>query len=522
MSYQRLTEFASSSESSALNDSIKLELLSFVKRLQQHPLGSEMNYRDEKKLFGKAHRSVFSADSLLKIIEKECQVDQKGAEKIANSMIEHEMIICTSDGKKKHMIRDGKLFKFTQKYLPRMVILGGGHAGITVAQNLYEYFNIILIDKNDVSSLKPSHPIVLEKEEHAEKISVQLSEVMKNRGTFIRGLVRHVTPNGVFIETSNTTFEFDSLDSTQVDDKISQNCKFLKFEYLVIATGSSSWKNKLDFTQDNHPDNKIHYVDPYSLESVKSSVPLLKSDSTKKIVLIGGGFIGVEFTGSLAFSYPKREFILIQRGDMLMKPSEAAHKVVSDDFKKFKNLKVMFNSQVTSQKDGNTLVVKTSDTKNQQQDGSEEVEIDCAVCYLCSGGKPNTDMLKGSVFESVLDDRGYIKVNKHFQLLDPSDNTKYLRNIFALSDVNNLEVDKLMQNARLQSATFTDVAKLLVQHSKESLPSYDVDVRVKAASVGPKHGFVIKEEKVLFSSFMVNKLKGVLETTVMKQYRKTD
>lgn len=375
-----------------------------------------------------------------------------------------------------------------------------------------------------MASLKPSHPIVLEKEEHADKISVPLSDVMQNRGVFIRGLVRHVTQEGVFVETSNTTFTFDSFLNTvtQNDEKLSafQNRKFLNYDYLVIATGSSSWKNMLEFTQQDNPDNKILYVDPYSLESVKSSIPLLKNDSTKKIVLIGGGFIGVEFAGSLAFSYPKREFILIQRGDMIMKPSEAAHKVVSENFKKFKNLKIMFHSQVTSQKDANTLVVKTT-APNQQNGGSEELEIDCSVCYLCSGCKPNTDMLKGSNFESVLDERGYIKVNKHFQVLDPSDNTRHLRNVFALGDVNNLEVDKLLQNARLQSACFTDVAKLVVQNSKEPLPSYEVDARVKAASVGPKHGFVIKEEKVLFSSFMVNKLKGLLETTVMKQYRKT-
>lgn len=136
----------------------------------------------------------------------------------------------------------------------------------------------------------------------------------------------------------------------------------------------------------------------------------------KRMVVVGGGYIAVEFAG--IFNGLGSEITQLYRGDLFLRGFDNEVRDFSAQEIAKKGVNLRFNTDVTSiekQADG-SLKVNLSD-------GS--FIIADTVLYA-TGRKPQLDDLGIENVNITLSDKGYIEVNDHFQTSEPS--------IYALGD----------------------------------------------------------------------------------------
>ncbi|MDK2772468.1 MAG: NAD(P)/FAD-dependent oxidoreductase [Flavobacterium sp.] len=220
---------------------------------------------------------------------------------------------------------------------PRVVIIGGGFAGITLAKKLKnKQLQVVLLDKHNYHNFQPLMYQVATGGLEPDSIAYPIRKVVQEYNDFY----------------------FRLADVTEIDTKTKKvvaDIGELKYDYLVIATGS-----KTNFFGNKEMERNAMAMKtiPQSL-NIRSLIlenfeqALLTNDinerhSLMNFVLVGGGPTGVELAGALAEmkkailpkDYPdldirKMEINLIQSGDRILNTmsenaSEKAEKFLID------------------------------------------------------------------------------------------------------------------------------------------------------------------------------------------------
>ncbi|KAG2377657.1 hypothetical protein C9374_009173 [Naegleria lovaniensis] len=585
-----------------LSNDVKRDIRHLITKLYRHFSNLDAYTSTLQQLTRKHLALHFTWNTFIKAIQQEnANLTANEIETLGRLFLQHG-IMAPSMKKKQHALSQHEKnssqwvqslkeqetpLRFLQPFLPRMILLGGGDCGIGCAKNLSQYFSLIMIDRSDTYYVKPAMAFILEDaQKYLKRVCLPIKDIMEDCGIFIQGEVQQVTEQGVYLtimqkdhhsewdhlfdEPPNKNEIVLSSDNTMKLESVSvENCHYLTYDYLVVATGTCLSKNtalpkmlsqESTRSPNNHPqdgediqqqgmtcvENQISFIDAYSPTDIVHATQILNqlTNSEKTVLLVGGGYIGVEFACALSQSYPHLQFILVQRSHMLMRPFTRAHEFVSRKIEsKFqKNLKVLLNSQVIGQSQPKTLIIET---RRQAHDTSsvQQQEITCSLCFMCCGFKPNSEMMKPN-FSHALNSNGYIQVNSHFQVLRSSHAhcALYYQNIFALGDVNTLDQDKLLIHGLRQVEVFTQIAKQvllrnLLRTSKkkkeeevddeqqlvdttEDLPSYMENTPHKIILMSSKLGFMMRGEKVLFSSSLLPKMKHFLQKKVIKEYKK--
>ncbi|MGY3779210.1 dihydrolipoyl dehydrogenase [Isobaculum melis] len=251
----------------------------------------------------------------------------------------------------------------------------------------------------------------------------------------------HNTKNAPFagINTENTTLDFSEIQNwkdNQVVKKLTDGVKFLlkknnveilegtgyfmdkerirvmhefggdtyKFEHVIIATGS---------TPIEIPGFKFG-------KRVLDSTGLLNlAELPKKLVVIGGGYIGSELAG--VFANLGTEVTILEGQSSILPNFDK--KLVSFVEKSFKKLNVVIET--------NALAKKATHSDNDvsvtyEVDGKEK-EITCDYVLVSVGRKPNTSELGLERVGVELDERGLIVVDEKCQTT--------LENVYAIGDI---------------------------------------------------------------------------------------
>lgn len=232
--------------------------------------------------------------------------------------------------------------------LPRIVIIGGGFAGIALAKKLKnKKFQIVLLDKHNYHNFQPLMYQVATGGLEPDSIAYPIRKVVQEHTDFYFRLA-----------------EVKNIDT--VNNTVFADIGELKFDYLVIASGSKT----------NFFGNKEMERNCMSMKTIPQSLnirslilenfeqALLTNDiderhSLMNFVLVGAGPTGVELAGALAEmkkailpkDYPdldvrKMEINLVQGGDRILNTmsenaSEKAEKFLLNlDVEVWKDVKV--------------------------------------------------------------------------------------------------------------------------------------------------------------------------------------
>lgn len=308
---------------------------------------------------------------------------------------------------------------------PRVVIIGGGFAGITLAKQLNrQNLQVVLIDKHNYHTFQPLLYQVATGGLEAGSIAYPLRKVIQGFPDFYFRLT--------------TVKEID----TQ-NQKIISEIGDLQYDYLVIATGSKT----------NYFGNKEIERNAMSMKTIPQSLNIrslilenfeqavLSKDSSERnalmnFVLVGAGPTGVELAGALAEmkrailqkDYPdldiqKMQIHLIQSGDRVLNTMSEKSSAASEAFLKSLGVNVWKNMRVQSY-DGRTVTTNVG-----TQFETATVIWTAGVQGACPAGLPAS---------SLVSQVNRIRVNAYNQVLG-------FDTIFAIGDIASMETPDFPQ-----------------------------------------------------------------------------
>ncbi|NCB01939.1 MAG: hypothetical protein EOM67_07200 [Spirochaetia bacterium] len=323
--------------------------------------------------------------------------------------------------------------------MKHIVVVGGGVAGKKVVSDLLKLKNV------KVSLVEPK--------EYFEVPYAQLRALVEG-GSFSkssRALYSDILKGVNHIRSSATGIKKNTL--------LLEEGSSVDFDYLVIATGSH-------FPSIERVKGMERLIDQRHT-SVEQEAKRIKSSSS--ILIIGGGAVGVELAGEIAYAYPNKEIVLVERGKRILstldeKMSKRALDVLSE-----MNVKIVTQTSVKEIKEGSWVDERGTEYK-------------ADLVYRCVGIKQSSDWLIGSK-EVELDNKGALKVDAHLRSeKNPS--------IFIIGDVNNVPEIKLGMFAMMQAGTTIKNLKKLMKDEKASLRSYSPKKPMGMIPIGKKKGAV--------------------------------
>ena len=239
------------------------------------------------------------------------------------------------------------------------------------------------------------------------KVKLNLKKMMKNKDNAVTILTKGVEflfkKNKVTYYKGTGSFKSNNLISI-TDNK--NNKTIIEAEKVIISTGSESV---------SLPGIKIDE------KSIISSTGALSLNAVpKKMVVVGGGYIGLEM-GSV-WSRLGSQVHVVEYLDHI---TPGMDKEISKELLKIlkkQGINFHLETKVESiKKEGKKIIVNTSEKEGKKN------AFDCDVVLISVGRKPNTKNLNLNKIGIQLDKKNKIKVNKNFQT--------NVQNIYAIGDV---------------------------------------------------------------------------------------
>lgn len=280
-------------------------------------------------------------------------------------------------------------FNIPETDLPRVVIIGGGFAGINLAKKLDgNKFQIVLLDLQNYHMFQPLLYQVATAGLEPDSIASPFRKILQGKKNFyFRNLkVKSIDP--VAKEVSTVIGE-------------------LAYDYLVMATGTkTNFFGNEKIAEAAFPLKRVGQALDLrsqvfqSFEAASMAKSIENQDRLSNFVIVGGGPTGVEVSGALAElkkyilpkDYPDLDFdlmriILVEGNDRLLAGmSEAAGKRAQKDLERM-GVQLIFSKFVTDFEDGlvvlddgETIVCETliwaAGVKGALIDGLEEEQIE--------------------------------------------------------------------------------------------------------------------------------------------------
>ena len=302
-----------------------------------------------------------------------------------------------------------------ESQLPRIVIVGGGFAGINLAKTLAnKNIQVVLIDKHNYHTFQPLLYQVSSSGLEPDSIAYPLRKIIKkHRTSFFRlAEVKQILPDSNEIETSIGKVSYD---------------------YLVIATGTKTnfFGNK---TIESHSMPMKTVPQALNIRSLilqnfeKAAIANSKEEREAflNFVIVGGGPTGVELAGAIAElknHILPRDYHDLNPGDMNIHLLEGNDRVLppmsehaskkAEQFLKALGVKVHCNTYV---QDYDGLHVKTN----------SDLEMQSQTLIWAAGvtGAP----VKGLKADALIDRANRYRVNEFSQV-------EGYQNIFAVGDI---------------------------------------------------------------------------------------
>ena len=312
----------------------------------------------------------------------------------------------------------------------------------------------------EIGSLKLNLPKMMKNKEKAVTVLTKGIEFLfkKNKVTYFKGTGSITGTNQISIKSSDNKNET------------------IEAKNIIIATGS----------------------DPVSLPGVEfdeekivsSTGALSLKEVPKKLVVVGGGYIGLEM-GSV-WSRLGSEVQVVEFLDHI---TPGMDKEISNEFQKLlKKQGINFNLKTkveTISKNNTGVTINTTD------DQGNKKKFECDVALISVGRKPNTNNLNLDKVGVEKDKKGRIKVNKNFQT--------NIKNIYAIGDV--IEGPMLAHKAEEEGMAVAEIIAGQSGHVNYDIIPGVIYTSPEVATIG-KTEEQLKEQKINYKvgkfPFMAN------------------
>jgi len=307
-----------------------------------------------------------------------------------------------------------------KSYKPRLVIIGGGFAGINLAKKIdTRHFQVVMLDRNNYHTFQPLLYQVATAGLEPDSIAGPLRQILEEQHDFYFRMARVTSINP---DENRLT--------TMVGD--------LDYDYLVIANGTkTNFFGNPDFAESTFPLKQVpHALDLRSqlLQNFEKAVMTEdqhERQSLLNVVIVGAGPTGVEVAGALAelrshvlptdykdLDFTKMEIHLVEGQSRVLATMSEASSVKAMQYLKKLGVNVILNDLVDQYFD-NTAYLKSGKA------------IQTQTLVWAAG-------VKGNVIE------GFPEANleRSRLLVDPYNRLVGYDNIFAIGDVALMKTEK--------------------------------------------------------------------------------
>ncbi|MCF6131914.1 NAD(P)/FAD-dependent oxidoreductase [Flavobacterium wongokense] len=352
---------------------------------------------------------------------------------------------------------------------PRVVIIGGGFAGIQLAKKLKnQKFQVVLLDKHNYHTFQPLLYQVATGGLEAGSIAYPIRKVIQEYKDFYFRLT--------------SVKEIDA-----VNRKIISEIGDLHYDYLVIATGSKT----------NYFGNKEIERNSMSMKTIPQSLNirslilenfeqavLVKDEAERNalmnFVLVGAGPTGVELAGALAEmkkailqkDYPdlnieKMQINLVQGDDRVLNAMTVKSSAAAEKFLVKLGVRIWKNVRVTNY-DGRTI---TTDS---------DLTFESATVIWTAGVQGAK--VPGLNADALIERIERIRVNQYNQV-------KGYENIFAIGDIASMETQKYPQGHPMMAQPAIQQGNLLGENlirlsQKKAMKPFEYNDKGSMATIG--------------------------------------
>lgn len=330
-----------------------------------------------------------------------------------------------------------------------VLIVGGGFAGVSVAQSLEKQgIKTILVDKKDYFEVTFA---TLRNVADPSKTKDKARKLYKHflSGRFIHSAVSEMTAYSAILE-----------DGTQISFKNGIIASGTRYSSLPMAKSDQA----LQLQVRNDEMLSFHR----------------KLKTAKKVMIIGGGVVGVELAGEVAFSMPNTQVTLAHNAETLLNGfKEKTQRKSLQQLQKL-GVKVEFNRQYQNQ-NGRYIDQVSGDVS------------DADLVYEATGVLPNNSFLQPKLAH-ILNEHGFVKVDENLQV-------KGEASLYALGDIADVGEAKMGYLAVEQGRY---LAKVIMKKRKGKIhKGYKRNPLMAMIPVGAKQGVFQLSFAVTTSNLLV-------------------
>ncbi len=369
---------------------------------------------------------------------------------------------------------------------PRVVIVGGGFAGVSIAKELVtrEDFQIVLLDRQNYHTFQPLLYQVSTSSLEPESIAYPLRKIVKRgKNTFFR------------------MAEVLSVDALKKEVKT--NIGDIKFDYLVIATGARTnfFGNKTIERNAMRMKSVPQALKLRSLmlENLEQAVITPDKELRKELlnfVIVGAGPTGVELAGGIAelranvlpIDYPDMDFSemeihIIESADRILPPMSPEASKNAQKFLKRLDVNIHLNTMVTDYE--NHEVVTNTDLKLK------------AATFVWSAGITGAP-INGINGEALIERANRYKVNEFNQIAG-------FKNVFAIGDIALMQTVKYERGHPMVAQPAIQQGRhlaknLLAMHKGKNMKPFKYFDKGSMATIG-RNKAVVDINKLRFGGF---------------------
>lgn len=326
-----------------------------------------------------------------------------------------------------------------------IVVIGGSYVGVNAAQQLATYFHgrfrVLLIEKNSHFQ----HLFAFPRFAAATGVDTHKAFIPYVPGTF----ANCPSGSGTVVQAIVTSLNNSAV---QLDRKVfldGQHLDSISYSFLVIATGTKLTPPS-SLPGSEKPDG-VTYLQKHAQRVVRSS----------KIVIIGGGAVGVQIATDIKELYPDKSVTLVHsRKNVMNRFDLKLHDIIEERCRDL-GISMKLGARVKIPpggypSDGSHFNVELIDGSN--------IPADFAI--VCTGQVPQSSLLQALSPQSI-DGDGFIRTLKTLQISDAAH-----PNVFAVGDVAATGAHKAAKPGGKQAALVTTNIQHLL--SKEPLEEYNV------------------------------------------------
>lgn len=364
----------------------------------------------------------------------------------------------------------------------RIVIVGGGCAGHTLAYNLQKKAEVTLIDPKDYFEFPIAVPRLLVQ---PDKLQAQIpfAEFLP-QVKLVQGFATDVDDQKkvVTVKPANVKAGGDG-------DGVDQKAQLVEvgYDYLILASGSryrgGLFKSERFTVKERKAE--IHQVHEALVEA-------------KHVAVVGSGAVGVEVVGELVCAFPDKKITVIDSSPKISFGPKEFPGWIADYYKQH-NVATEFGSRVASPAVG-TLKANEVVLENGKR-------IDADVIIWSAGTTPNTEFLRNN-FADQLTQHGLVKTSLTLQVPNHP-------NIFVVGDITDLPEAKLAFIAGFHvKHLLSNLNRLLSKGDKAVLAEYKPSLPTSGTggmmmlTLGTKGGLASFPFGAFRAHWIVSKVKG--------------